>query len=92
MRAYVSAAAKRAVVVKEDDLLTKADIQANPVRVPQALYKELKTWFDNKCFAIQDTNKASHSITSRYVHKSKFVKNDQEFMQRTIIRKTYIDI
>eukprot|EP00959_Pyramimonas_sp_CCMP1952_P317214 6639197-Pyramimonas_sp.AAC.1 len=30
MRVYVTAAAKRAVVVKEDDLLAKADIQANP--------------------------------------------------------------
>ena len=38
VRVYVTAAAKRAVVVKEDDLLTKADIQANPVKVSQALY------------------------------------------------------
>eukprot|EP00959_Pyramimonas_sp_CCMP1952_P067376 1406256-Pyramimonas_sp.AAC.1 len=30
MRVYVAAAAKRAAVVNEDDLLTKADIQANP--------------------------------------------------------------
>ena len=36
MRVYVTAAAKRAVVVKEDDLLTKADIQANPVQVSKA--------------------------------------------------------
>jgi len=47
MRVYVAAAAKRAVVVKEDDLLTKADIQANPVKVSKTLYTELKTWFDN---------------------------------------------
>eukprot|EP00959_Pyramimonas_sp_CCMP1952_P129949 2717657-Pyramimonas_sp.AAC.1 len=32
MRVYVTAAAKRTAVVKEDDLLTKADIQANPVK------------------------------------------------------------
>eukprot|EP00959_Pyramimonas_sp_CCMP1952_P203762 4261271-Pyramimonas_sp.AAC.1 len=30
MRVYASSAAKRAVVVKEDDLLTKADIAAHP--------------------------------------------------------------
>eukprot|EP00959_Pyramimonas_sp_CCMP1952_P056923 1188549-Pyramimonas_sp.AAC.1 len=30
MRVYLTAAAKRAAVVKGDDLLTKADIQANP--------------------------------------------------------------
>eukprot|EP00959_Pyramimonas_sp_CCMP1952_P131444 2748451-Pyramimonas_sp.AAC.1 len=32
MRAYASATAKRAVVVKQDDLLTKADMQANPTK------------------------------------------------------------
>eukprot|EP00959_Pyramimonas_sp_CCMP1952_P008018 167863-Pyramimonas_sp.AAC.1 len=36
MRAYVTAAAKRAAVVKEDDPLTMADILANPVRVSKA--------------------------------------------------------
>eukprot|EP00959_Pyramimonas_sp_CCMP1952_P239363 5002243-Pyramimonas_sp.AAC.1 len=30
LRAYATAAAKRAAVITEDDLLTKADIQANP--------------------------------------------------------------
>eukprot|EP00959_Pyramimonas_sp_CCMP1952_P443391 9282808-Pyramimonas_sp.AAC.1 len=33
MRPRVTAAAKRAAVVKEDDLLAKADTQANPVKV-----------------------------------------------------------
>eukprot|EP00959_Pyramimonas_sp_CCMP1952_P378363 7926072-Pyramimonas_sp.AAC.1 len=37
MRVYVAAAAKRAVVVKEDDLLAKADVQANPEELPKAL-------------------------------------------------------
>eukprot|EP00959_Pyramimonas_sp_CCMP1952_P104089 2175711-Pyramimonas_sp.AAC.1 len=32
MRVYLAAAAKRAVVVKEDDLLAKADVQTNPVK------------------------------------------------------------
>eukprot|EP00959_Pyramimonas_sp_CCMP1952_P074475 1556097-Pyramimonas_sp.AAC.1 len=50
LRVDVATAAKRAVVVKEDDLLAKADIQANPEKVSKALYTELKTWFDNKCF------------------------------------------
>ena len=84
MRVYVTAAAKRAVVVKEDDLLTKADVQANPVKVSQALYKELKTWFDNKCFTIQDINKASNIMTSRYVYTWEFVKDDKGVMERTM--------
>eukprot|EP00959_Pyramimonas_sp_CCMP1952_P075577 1579852-Pyramimonas_sp.AAC.1 len=48
MRVYVTSAAKRAVVVKEDDLFAKADIQANPEKVSKALYTELKTGLDNK--------------------------------------------
>eukprot|EP00959_Pyramimonas_sp_CCMP1952_P325429 6811354-Pyramimonas_sp.AAC.1 len=42
MRVYVASAAKRAVVVKEDDLLTKADVAAHPKEVSEALYTELK--------------------------------------------------
>eukprot|EP00959_Pyramimonas_sp_CCMP1952_P142271 2978110-Pyramimonas_sp.AAC.1 len=46
MRAHDTAAAKRAAVVKEDDLLAKADVQANPEKIAKALFTELKTWFD----------------------------------------------
>eukprot|EP00959_Pyramimonas_sp_CCMP1952_P423080 8862509-Pyramimonas_sp.AAC.1 len=42
LRVYVAAAAKRVVVVKEDDLLAKADIQATPEKVSKALVTELK--------------------------------------------------
>eukprot|EP00959_Pyramimonas_sp_CCMP1952_P023537 494819-Pyramimonas_sp.AAC.1 len=49
-RVYIAAAAKRAVVVKEDDLLAEAAVQAKPDRVSEALYTELTAWFDNKCF------------------------------------------
>ena len=84
MRVYVSATAKRAVVVKEDDLLTKADIQANPVKVSKALYTELKTWFDNKCFKMQEISTSTNIMTSRFVYKWKFVKNEKGEMERTI--------
>eukprot|EP00959_Pyramimonas_sp_CCMP1952_P462939 9484075-Pyramimonas_sp.AAC.1 len=84
MRACVTAFAKRAVVVKEDDLLAKADIQANPEKIPKALYTELKTWFDNKCFKMQDIAKASNLMTSRHVYTCKVVKNWKGKMERTI--------
>eukprot|EP00959_Pyramimonas_sp_CCMP1952_P012176 257143-Pyramimonas_sp.AAC.1 len=42
IRVYVTAAAKRAVVVKEDDL-TKAGSQAKPDKVSKALYTGHKT-------------------------------------------------
>eukprot|EP00959_Pyramimonas_sp_CCMP1952_P180637 3776932-Pyramimonas_sp.AAC.1 len=73
MRVYVSSAAKRAVVVKEDDILTKADISAHPKEVSEALYTELKVWLDNRCFEMYDLSEASNIMTSRYVYKWKFV-------------------
>eukprot|EP00959_Pyramimonas_sp_CCMP1952_P306826 6421799-Pyramimonas_sp.AAC.1 len=69
MRVYASSAAKRAVVVKEDDLLTKADIVAHPKEVSAVLYTELKIWLDNWCFEMHDLSKASNIMTSRYVYK-----------------------
>eukprot|EP00959_Pyramimonas_sp_CCMP1952_P156895 3280988-Pyramimonas_sp.AAC.1 len=43
VRVYVAAAAKRAAVVKEDDLLAQADIQEKPEKASKTLYTELKT-------------------------------------------------
>eukprot|EP00959_Pyramimonas_sp_CCMP1952_P303545 6352173-Pyramimonas_sp.AAC.1 len=84
MRVYVTAAAKRAVVVKEDDLLAKSDVQANPEKILKALFTELKTRFDNKCYQMQEVAKASNITVSRYVYKSKFVKDEMGEMERTI--------
>eukprot|EP00959_Pyramimonas_sp_CCMP1952_P255566 5338028-Pyramimonas_sp.AAC.1 len=84
MRVYVTVAAKRVVVVKEDDLLTKAAIQANPDKVSKALYTELKAWFDSTCFKMHEIAKASNIMTGRYVHKWKFVKNEKGEMEHTI--------
>eukprot|EP00959_Pyramimonas_sp_CCMP1952_P363796 7618155-Pyramimonas_sp.AAC.1 len=64
MRAHVAAAAERAAVVEEDGFLAKADVQANPVKVSKALLTELNTWFDNKCFSMQDVSKASSIMIS----------------------------
>eukprot|EP00959_Pyramimonas_sp_CCMP1952_P403190 8447836-Pyramimonas_sp.AAC.1 len=84
VRVYATAVAKRALAVKEYDLLARADIQANPDRVSKAPYTELKTWFDNKCFKMQEIARASNIITSRCVYKWKFVKNEKGDMERTI--------
>eukprot|EP00959_Pyramimonas_sp_CCMP1952_P108795 2274921-Pyramimonas_sp.AAC.1 len=74
MRVYVTAAAKRAAVVKEDDLLAKTDIQANPDTIS-------KTSTLNSRHVIA---KASNIMTSRYVCKWKFVKNEKGEMKRII--------
>eukprot|EP00959_Pyramimonas_sp_CCMP1952_P089893 1881469-Pyramimonas_sp.AAC.1 len=58
------AAAKRAVVVKGNGLFAKADIQANALAVSKDLCTELKTWFDNECFEMQDISKMSGIMTT----------------------------
>eukprot|EP00959_Pyramimonas_sp_CCMP1952_P315424 6601749-Pyramimonas_sp.AAC.2 len=85
MRVYVAAAAKRAVVVEEDDVLAKADIEANPEEVSNAHFTELKTWFDKTFFHMQDISKASNIMTSRYVCTLKFMKDEKGEMERAII-------
>ena len=66
MQVYMTAAARRAAVVKVGDLLTKADIQANPVKVSKVPCTEFKTRFDKQCFNIEDISQASNVMTSRY--------------------------
>eukprot|EP00959_Pyramimonas_sp_CCMP1952_P321177 6721012-Pyramimonas_sp.AAC.1 len=48
MRVCTAAAARRAVVVREDDLLAKAGAQANPEIVSKALCTELNVGFANE--------------------------------------------
>ena len=77
VRIYVSAASKRAVVAKEDDLPTKQDIADNPKTVADALCADLKIWLGNNGFRILDTSNAESSMTSRYAYKWKLVKDDK---------------
>eukprot|EP00959_Pyramimonas_sp_CCMP1952_P145406 3044236-Pyramimonas_sp.AAC.1 len=65
MRVHAPAAAKRAAIVKEDDHLTQADIQANPVKIAKSLHTELMTWFDNERFQMQGISKASNIMTPK---------------------------
>ena len=69
LRVYVSATTKRAIAVKEDDIMTKAEIQANPIKVSKALYTELRIWYDKACFKMQLLSNAKNVMTSRYVYK-----------------------
>eukprot|EP00959_Pyramimonas_sp_CCMP1952_P190031 3975623-Pyramimonas_sp.AAC.1 len=84
MRVQVAAAAKRAAGVKGGSLLTMADVLANLVKVSTALYTELTTWFDIKCFNMQDRPKASHIMSSTYALKRVFVKSEKDQMEQTI--------
>ncbi len=84
VRVYASEKAKRAVVIKEDDLLTKKDIQENATEVSSATVTELKTWIDNKCFKKCSLKDARNVMTSRYVVKWKFAKQPDGSMKKTI--------
>ncbi len=75
MRVYLSANTKRAVVVKEDDLLNKKELQAHSKEVASATSAELKTWLNNKCFKTCLLKNAQNVMTSRYVAKWKWIKD-----------------
>ena len=49
LRVYLSEKAKRAVGVKEDDLLTQRDLQDHAQAVSKATLAELKIWISNNC-------------------------------------------
>ena len=74
MRVYHPVAAKRAVVVKDDDLLTKKELAQHATEIAQATLQELQTWFDNDCFRKALLKQAKKIMTSRYVSKWKWVK------------------
>ena len=73
MRAYISKKAKRAVVIKEDDLLTRKEVEHHQAEVADATHKEISKWLDHKCFAKHLLKDARNLMTSRYVVKWKWV-------------------
>ena len=77
MRVYISAESKRTVVVKEDDLLSKKDMELHWKAVAEAIVSELKIWFSHKCFKKCLLKDARNVMTSRYVAKWKWVKDDK---------------
>ena len=73
MRVYISADQKRTVVVKEDDLLSKKELEQNAKEVADATISEIKTWIGYKCFKKCFLKDARNVMTSRYVAKWKWV-------------------
>ena len=63
-------AAKRAVVVKDDDL-TKAELLTPAAEVSKATLSQLTTWLSNKCFKMRPFRGAQNVMMSRYVSKLK---------------------
>ena len=84
MRVYISANSKRTVVVKEDDILTSKELQAHTTEVATATVTELKIWINNQCFKKCLLKNAHNVMTSRYVAKWKWLKDDNAQWQRRI--------
>ena len=84
LRVYISENTKRAVVVKEDDLLSKKELQAHAKEVAEATVTELKTWLTNKCFQKCLLKNARNVMTSRYVAKWKWIQGKDGKWMRVI--------
>ena len=79
MRIYISQNSKRAVVVKEDDILSKHELVTNAKEVAAATVNELNIWNTNKCFKKCLLKDAQNIMTSRYVAKWKWVKQNNDW-------------
>ena len=71
MRVCVSEKAKRAVVIKEDDLLIRKEVEHHQAEEADATHKEISKWLDHKCFETHLLKDARNLMTSRYVVKWK---------------------
>ena len=69
LRVYVTQAAKRAVVVKDDDILTRQELKDHAAEVSKATVAEIKIWLQNNCFRKCLLKGAQNTTTSRYVAK-----------------------
>merc|ERR1712217_718897 len=85
IRVYSTVEAKRAVVVKDDDLLQKWEVVKHAKEVSLATAKELQIWFDNKCFEKALLKDARNIMTSRYVVKWKWIKDPEDPKEMTKI-------
>ena len=47
---YVAHSIERVVIIKEDDILTKKELEARSVEAAKATMTELTTWLSNNCF------------------------------------------
>ena len=86
MRVYISEKSKRAVVVKDDDLLSKAELLQYWKEVSEATIAELKCWLSHNCFKLCLFIHARNVMTSRYVAKWKWVKDKVTGKMSRVIR------
>ena len=77
---FYQAHTRKAVIDRNDDLLTDQEIRENAELVTQAILDELKTWQSFGCFERQPRAEATNLIDSKWVLKWKF-KGDQRIIR-----------
>ena len=73
LRAHVTRELKRTVVVKDDDILSAAELRKHSPEVTKAIAEELRTWLESRCFKMIPFKNAQNVMTPRYVATWKWV-------------------
>ena len=66
---------RRAVVQRDDDVLTPARVTEHGKDIEQGMMKELQTWANLHCFSRKKRKEARNVIDTRWVHKFKREEN-----------------
>ena len=94
LRMYTKADQKKAVIERDTDNLTSAEIEKHSREVEAAIYEELKIWIEHKYFERRPRKGARNILDVRWVYKWKWVKStiDPSKQIRIIIRKSGITL
>ena len=77
---------RKAVIDRSDDLLTAEEMRANADACLDAMFRELKTWHDLKCFSRKPRSAAACTIDTRWVFKWKYVDGKRTIRARLTLR------
>ena len=77
---------RKAVIDRSDDLLTAEEMRANADACLDAMFRELKTWYDLKCFSRKPRIAAACTIDTRWVFKWKYVDGKRTIRARLTLR------
>ena len=77
---------RKAVIDRSDDLLTADEMRENAEACLDAMFRELKTWHDLKCFSRKRRSEAVCTIDTRWVFKWKYVDGKRTIRARLTLR------
>ena len=84
LRIFLNTNAKKAVIERGTDILTKDEELKNRAAIRSAILQELKTWAKYKCFSRKKRNQSRNIIDSRFVFKWKYEKINDGTKRRII--------